>query len=98
MSEQEEPEPVTIEISVDTSRFTTALQGAQASLTFAFHPDLRGEADTHARPNREDYPDNAAYELAWYTWRAIQRDGRLNSEELDAQFEVTEAYVRRLFG
>lgn len=98
MSEQDEPEPVTIQINIDTSRFTAAIQGAQASLMFAFHEDLRGEADTYARPSREDYPDNAGYELAWHTWRAIQRDGRLNSEELDAQFTVKEAYVRRLFG
>ncbi|MGW0837527.1 hypothetical protein [Streptomyces prunicolor] len=98
MSDEPEPEPLIVEFTIDTSRFTAAAQGAQASLMFAFHPDLRSEADTYARPNREDYPDNAAYELAWYTWRAIQRDGRLNSEELDAQFEVKEAQVRRLFG
>ncbi|MET7944269.1 hypothetical protein [Streptomyces sp. NPDC005302] len=97
MSEPEEPEPVTIEFTVDTGRFTAAAQGAQSSLMFASHPDLRGEADQLARPSREGYPDNAAYELAWHTWRAIQRDGRLNAEELDAQFAVNEAHVRRLF-
>lgn len=97
MSEPDDPEYTTFEFTVDTSRFATAIQGAQSSLMFAFHPDLRGEPDTCTRPDREDYPDNAAYELAWYTWRAIQRDGRLNGEELDAQFEVKEAHVRRMF-
>lgn len=50
------------------------------------------------QPRREDFPTHDAYLLAWYTWRAIQRDGRLNDEELAAAYEVKEAYVRRLFG
>jgi hypothetical protein len=43
MSEQpeDEPEPVTVEITVDASRAINALQKTQASLMFAFHPDLR---------------------------------------------------------
>lgn len=49
------------------------------------------------QPRREDFPDHDAYLLAWHTWRAIQRDGRLTGEELDAQFEVTEAHVLRVF-
>jgi hypothetical protein len=40
MNKPDEPEPVTIEITVDTSRFTAAVHRAQASTLFAFHPDL----------------------------------------------------------
>lgn len=49
------------------------------------------------QPRRQDFLTDAAYLLAWYTWRAIERDGRLTDEERAAQFEVKEAHVRRLF-
>lgn len=48
-------------------------------------------------PRREDFPTRDAYLLAWYTWRAIERDGRLTDQERAAQFEVTEAFIRRRF-
>lgn len=48
-------------------------------------------------PRREDFTTHDAYLLAWYTWRALERDGRLTDEERGAQFEVTEAHVRRRF-
>lgn len=51
-------------------------------------PDL----DPH--PRFEDYASCAEYERAFHLWRARQRDGRLNSEELAAQWEVIEAFVR----
>lgn len=44
-------------------------------------------------PRYEDYPTHQAYEEAFHLWRARQRDGRLNSEELAAQFEVIEAAI-----
>jgi hypothetical protein len=46
-------------------------------------------------PRYEDYSDHKAYELAWYTWRAQRRDGRPNSEEAAAAWEVVEAHIRR---
>jgi hypothetical protein len=49
------------------------------------------------QPRREDFPTHDAYLLAWYTWRALQRDGRLNDEELAAAYDVKEARVRELF-
>lgn len=49
------------------------------------------------QPHREDFPTHDAYLLAWHTWRAIQRDGRLNDEELAAAYAVKEARVRELF-
>lgn len=51
-----------------------------------------------AEPRRQDYPDHDAYLLAWQTWRAVQRDGRFNSEELDAYYKAKEDRVRQLFG
>lgn len=48
-------------------------------------------------PRHEDFPTYRAYLLAWYTWRAFERDGRLTDEERAAQFEVKEAHIRRLF-
>ena len=51
----------------------------------------------NGEPRREDFPTRNAYLLAWYTWRAIQRDGRLTDEERTAQFEVTEAHIRHRF-
>lgn len=51
----------------------------------------KGE-DPH--PNRADFPTHQAYEQAWYLWRARQRDNRLNDEELAAQWEVTESFLR----
>ncbi|WP_435969321.1 hypothetical protein [Streptomyces sp. Qhu_M48] len=47
-----------------------------------------------SEPQRSNYATTEAYEHAWYTWRAQRRDGRLNSEEMAAQFEVIEAHVR----
>lgn len=49
-------------------------------------------------PRRQDFPTHDAYLLAWYTWRALRRDGELTDEERAVQFEVKEAHVRRLFG
>jgi hypothetical protein len=49
------------------------------------------------QPRREDYATHDAYLLAWYTWRATERDGRLTDEERTAQFEVTEAHIRQRF-
>jgi|tagenome__1003787_1003787.scaffolds.fasta_scaffold20953764_5 hypothetical protein len=46
------------------------------------------------QPRRQDFPTHDAYLLAWHTWRAIQQDGRLNSEELAAQWNVIEAFVK----
>lgn len=41
MSEQDdELEPMTIEITVDTGPFVKGLHRAQAAALFAFHPDL----------------------------------------------------------
>lgn len=48
-------------------------------------------------PRREDFPTHDAYLQAWYTWRALERDGRLTDEERAAQFEVTEDHIRRRF-
>ena len=48
-------------------------------------------------PRGEDFPDRDSYLLAWYTWRAIQRDARFNSEELAAYYDTKEARVRQLF-
>ncbi|GAX57307.1 hypothetical protein [Streptomyces olivochromogenes] len=69
MNEQpeDEPEPVTIEITIDASRAVDALQKAQASFMFAFHPDLRegtvrpdGIRLVHGRPMQcKDIPDEA---------------------------------------
>lgn len=36
----DQPEPVTIEITVDTSQFTEGLHRAQAAALFALHPEL----------------------------------------------------------
>jgi hypothetical protein len=50
-------------------------------------------------PRFDDYPNPEAYRLAWCTWRAIQRDGRLNSEEHAAQWDVIEdAIINRRYG
>lgn len=49
------------------------------------------------QPRREDFPTRDAYLLAWYTWRAVQRDERLNDDELAAAYGVKEAHVRHLF-
>lgn len=35
-----EPDPVTIRISVDTSKAVGAFQRAQSAVVFTFHPDL----------------------------------------------------------
>jgi hypothetical protein len=51
----------------------------------------------NSQPRREDFPTRDAYLLAWYTWRALQRDGRLNDEEVAAAYAVKEARVRQLF-
>lgn len=52
------------------------------SITYAAEPSNE--------PHFDDYPSPEAYRLAWYTWRAIQRDGRLNPEEHAAQWDVIE--------
>ncbi|WP_425244840.1 hypothetical protein [Streptomyces sp. NEAU-NA10] len=52
------------------------------------------EPDPHPEPRYEDYPTHDAYLLAWYTWRALRRDERLTDEELTAQFEVTEQFIK----
>lgn len=49
------------------------------------------------QPCREDFPDHGAYLRAWYTWRALQRDGQLTDAEREARLEVAEAHVRHLF-
>jgi hypothetical protein len=36
----EQPEPVTVEITVDASQFTEGLRRAQAAALFALHPEL----------------------------------------------------------
>lgn len=46
-----EPEPVTVEITVDTSRFTRALQSAHSRVFFMTHPDLNGAGPV--RPDEE---------------------------------------------
>jgi hypothetical protein len=52
-----------------------------------------------SEPQFADYPTPEAYREAWYTWRAIQRDGRLNPEEMAAQWEVIEDTLKnRLYG
>jgi hypothetical protein len=51
----------------------------------------------NGQPRREDFPTHDAYLLAWYTWRAVQRDGRLTDEEMAAAYAVKEARVRNLF-
>lgn len=53
----DEPEPVTIEITADTSQFTEALHQAQASTLFALHPelgDLNGSLDNLYGSSFED--------------------------------------------
>lgn len=49
MNEQpeDEPEPVTIEITIDAGPAIEALRKAQATIMFGFHPDLR---DQQMRP------------------------------------------------
>ncbi len=57
MSEQPdepEPEPVVIEITVDTTRLTRALENAHSGLFFMTHPDLNGHGWTH--PDEEPTP------------------------------------------
>lgn len=49
------------------------------------------------QPRGEDFPDRASYLLAWHTWRAIQRDGRFNSEELATYYDTKEARIYQLF-
>lgn len=51
----------------------------------------------NGEPRREDFPTHDAYLLAWHTWRALQRDGRLNGEELAAAYDAKEERVRQLF-
>ncbi len=46
-------------------------------------------------PYRFDYPTYEAYLRAFDVWRAVQRENRLNDEELAVQWEVTEEYLRR---
>jgi hypothetical protein len=51
-------------------------------------------AEASTEPRYDDYPTPEAYQLAWYTWRAVQRDGRLNPEEHAAQWDVIEDAIR----
>jgi hypothetical protein len=52
-----------------------------------------------AEPHYNDFPSLEAYRLAWYTWRAISRDGQLNPEEHAARWDVIETAVKnRLYG
>jgi hypothetical protein len=39
-------------------------------------------------PHREHYATLDGYLQAFYLWRALRRDGRLNSAELDARFNA----------
>ncbi|MDX3629036.1 hypothetical protein PV728_01665 [Streptomyces europaeiscabiei] len=45
-------------------------------------------------PRYEDYPSHDAYLLAFHIARAQRQDGRLNSEELAVQWDVTERHIR----
>lgn len=55
--------------------------------------------DPSDEPRYDDYPSLEAYRLAWYTWRAIWRDGQLNPEEHAARWDVIETAVKnRLYG
>lgn len=49
--EEREPEPLVIEITVDTGRFTRALESAHSAIVFATHPDLNGAGPV--RPDEE---------------------------------------------
>jgi hypothetical protein len=50
-------------------------------------------------PHYDDFPSLEAYRIAWYTWRAISRDGQLNPEEHTARWDVIETAVKnRLYG
>lgn len=52
-----------------------------------------------SQPRFEDFPTHQAYEQAWYLWRAIQRDGRLNPEEHAVKWDVIEETIKnRLCG
>jgi hypothetical protein len=56
-------------------------------------------APSSDEPHFDDYPSTEAYRLAWFTWRAIQRNGRLNPEEHAAQWDVIEdAIINRRSG
>lgn len=56
-------------------------------------------AEPSDEPRFDDYPSLEAYRLAWYTWRAIQRDERLNPEEHTIKWDVTEQAIKnRLYG
>lgn len=52
--EEREPEPLVIEITVDTGRFTRALESAHSAIVFATHPDLNGAGPV--RPDEEPTP------------------------------------------
>lgn len=48
---QNEPETVKVEITVDATRLTRALENAHSAVVFATHPDLRGAG--LVRPDEE---------------------------------------------
>lgn len=49
MREPDEPKPLTVELTADTSGITDAVRRTQASLMFGFHPDLTTPADRAVR-------------------------------------------------
>lgn len=55
---------------------------------------MAGPPDADPHPQYEDFPDHDAYVQAFHLWRARRRDGRLNGEELAAQFTVIEDTLR----
>lgn len=64
----------------------------QPLISFSWTLADRGRADD-PHPRYEDFPNHEAYEQAFHMWRAQQRDGRLNDEELAAKFAVIEDAV-----
>ncbi|MFE1767250.1 hypothetical protein ACFW81_23905 [Streptomyces angustmyceticus] len=50
-------------------------------------------AEREQGPHRFAYSTTEAYELGWYTWRALRRDAEPTRAERDAAFEVLEAHL-----
>lgn len=44
-------------------------------------------------PHRYAYASPEEYVLAWYTWRALRRDARLNAEEARVHWELVEERI-----
>lgn len=55
---------------------------------------VTADPDPIPLPRYEDYGSHDAYLLAFHIARAQRQDGRLNTEELAAQWTVTEQHIR----